>query len=88
MTPIRSKKRACSEVSDAGPTIAAPPGVRFPPFGSLGRTPAHRAAIVLRRSVPFEWFFDEVGDVDDEASDGNHVGTVGIGFAWGGVDRG
>ena len=32
----------------------------------------------------YEWFFDELDVIEDEASDGNHVVTVGIGFVWGG----
>ncbi|GIW42635.1 MAG: hypothetical protein KatS3mg076_3212 [Candidatus Binatia bacterium] len=35
----------------------------------------------------YEWFWDDFGEVDNEIDDGNHVGTVGLGFVWGGAER-
>src|ERR671922_1754539 len=32
----------------------------------------------------YEWFFHSVKGVGDAADHGNHVGTIGIGFLWGG----
>ncbi len=38
----------------------------------------------------YEWFFDDfdLGGIDDNRSDGNHVVSLGLGFNWGGDDRG
>jgi hypothetical protein len=32
----------------------------------------------------YEWFFNSLERADDNKSDGNHVGNIGIGFSWGG----
>lgn len=33
----------------------------------------------------YEWFFDDFDRVDNNSDEGNHVVTVGLGYAWGGV---
>ena len=35
----------------------------------------------------YEWFFKSFKGVGDSASHGNHVGTIGIGFVWGGSGK-
>lgn len=37
----------------------------------------------------YEWFFNDLslGDIGDNSSKGNHVGTIGLGFVWGGSER-
>jgi hypothetical protein len=32
----------------------------------------------------YEWFFNSLNRADNNKDDGNHVGTIGIGFVWGG----
>jgi hypothetical protein len=32
----------------------------------------------------YEWFFSKFKRIDNNADQGNHVGTIGIGFVWGG----
>ncbi|HSE82938.1 MAG TPA: hypothetical protein VLB01_00150 [Thermodesulfobacteriota bacterium] len=38
----------------------------------------------LEARYRYEWFFNDFDVIEDEASDGNQVVTVGIGFVWGG----
>jgi len=33
----------------------------------------------------YEWFFNSLNRADNNADHGNHVGTIGIGFVWGGA---
>ena len=35
----------------------------------------------------YEWYFNRLNRVDDNADSGNHVGTIGIGFVWGGARK-
>lgn len=45
--------------------------------------------VFLVTQYRYEWFFDDLslGGVGDNSSDGNHVGTIGLGFVWGGDER-
>jgi hypothetical protein len=33
----------------------------------------------------YEWYFNSLKRVDNKFDDGNHIGTIGIGFVWGGT---
>lgn len=35
----------------------------------------------------YEWFFDRIKTIDDNASHGNHVFNIGLGFVWGGARK-
>jgi hypothetical protein len=35
----------------------------------------------------YEFFFDKIRAIDNNASDGNHVGNIGVGLTWGGSKR-
>jgi len=35
----------------------------------------------------YEWFFNSLKRADNNSDDGNHVGTIGIGFVWGGARK-
>jgi hypothetical protein len=38
----------------------------------------------IQTKYRYEWFFDELDRADDQADDGNHVVSLGIGYVWGG----
>lgn len=38
----------------------------------------------LNLGYRYEWFFDRISAVEDNASRGNHVFNIGVGFTWGG----
>jgi hypothetical protein len=35
----------------------------------------------------YEWFFNKFERIDNNTDQGNHVGTIGIGFVWGGARK-
>lgn len=35
----------------------------------------------------YEWYFNSLNRADNNADDGNHVATIGIGFVWGGARK-
>ena len=62
---------------DATGTIGPQAGVKF--F-------VHDTAF-LNLGYRYEFFFDRIRAIDDNASDGNHVFNIGIGLTWGGAKR-
>lgn len=41
----------------------------------------------LNLGYRYEWFFDRIRAIDNNASNGNHVFNIGIGLTWGGASR-
>ena len=39
----------------------------------------------IQTKYRYEWFFDDFDETDDQADDGNHVVSLGIGYVWGGA---
>ncbi|MGH7854000.1 MAG: hypothetical protein ACREP3_11195 [Candidatus Binatia bacterium] len=62
---------------DATGTIGPQAGVKF--F-------VHDRAF-LNLGYRYEFFFDRIRAIDDNASHGNHVGNIGIGLTWGGARK-
>ena len=60
---------------DATGTIGPQTGIKF--F-------IHDAAF-LNLGYRYEFFFDKLKQIDNNASDGNHVFNIGVGFHWGGT---
>jgi hypothetical protein len=43
--------------------------------------------VFLNLGYRYEVFFNRIEAIEDNRSDGNHVGNIGIGFTWGGAPR-
>jgi hypothetical protein len=41
----------------------------------------------LNLGYRYEWLFSRIKAIEDNKSDGNHVGNIGVGFTWGGTPR-